>query len=216
MSLLAAGSRRLLSAHFRVLRPSAPARRELGPPERRRRHPVWPAALAAAAVLAAGCASQEPVALPHKSGAQAAPALLANPRQTAAQLAAAAYDGYWQAYAEGMTSRDPATAESILAGYVTPASIPPIIASYRRDWAAHDIAYGGAVTHVLSVQISGQRATLHDCLDLSGFGVQDDRSGRVVPDSFGQPRLNFYVTLVRSGGRWLVGNMQPVVVPCVP
>jgi hypothetical protein len=175
------------------------------------------AGLAGAAALAtAGCAAQPQAALPRKSAALAVPAALASPSLTARQRVVAAYDGYWQAYADAMSSLNAGKARSILAGYVPAAGIAARIRAYQRDWAAHDIAYGGAVTHVLSVRIRGQRATLHDCLDLSHLGVQSDRTGRVVPGSFGLPRLNFYITLVLSGGRWLVSNMQPVVVPCEP
>ncbi len=185
--------------------------------------PAHIAALAGACVLAAaGCAAAPArAALPGNTGqpavaGQAAPAALAAPRQTPQQEVAAAYSGYWQAYARGMTSRNPAAARIILAGSLAPGMIAMTIAGYRRDWAAHDIPSGGAVTHVLSVRISGQYATLHDCLDLSGFGVQDDRTGRLVPGSFGQPQQNFYITMQRAGGRWLLANMQPVVVPCAP
>ncbi|HTP14828.1 MAG TPA: hypothetical protein VMK13_03200 [Streptosporangiaceae bacterium] len=217
MSFLAAGRRRLPSAQVRLLRPDGRAGRQPRPCDLRRARRNWLAAPAfAAALAAAGCASQARVELPRKSGPDVAPAAPTNPRPTERQQAVTAYDGYWQAYAQGMTARNAAAARSILAGYVTSASIPPLIAAYRRDWAAHEIAYGAAVTHVLSVRISGQHATLHDCLDLSRLGVQDDRSGQAVPDSFGLPRLNFYVTLLLSRGRWLVSNMQPVVVPCEP
>jgi hypothetical protein len=169
-----------------------------------------------AALAVCGCAGQPRVALPSKSGPTVGQAALTVPRQTARQRVIAAYDGYWQAYAQGMSSRSAAAARSILARYLTPELVSGTIRSYRADWAAHDIAYGGAVTHVLSVHITGSSARLHDCLDLSRLGVQDSRTGRVIPQSFGLPHLNFYITLVRSGGRWLISNMQPVVVPCVP
>jgi len=180
------------------------------------RGPAVAGAAAAAVLAVAGCAGQPRVALPRKPDAAVGQAALTVPRQTARQRVIAAYDGYWQAYAQGMTSRGAAAARSILARYLTPELVRGTVRSYRADWAAHDIAYGGAITHVLSVQIMGSHARLHDCLDLSRLGVQDGRTGRVVPQSFGLPRLNFYITLVRSGGRWLISNMQPVVVPCVP
>ncbi len=66
------------------------------------------------------------------------------------------------------------------------------------------------------MRITGRRALLHDCLDLSHFGVLDKRTGRVVPGSFGLPGQDYYVSLELSGGRWKVANMQPVEVPCSP
>jgi hypothetical protein len=216
MSFPAAGRRRLPAARAGVLRPDAAARPGLRARDRRYRRAAAGAGAACAVLAATGCVTQARVSLPAKSSGDVAPAALTAPRQSPRQQVAAAYDGYWQAYARGMDARSAAVARSILAGYLAPATMAPVIASYRRDWAAHDIAYGGAVTHVLSVAISGPRATLHDCLDLSGFGFQKEPGGQVVADSFGQPRVNFYVTLVRSRGRWLVANMQPVVVPCEP
>ena len=61
------------------------------------------AGLAGAAALAtAGCAAQPQAALPRKSAALAVPAALASPSLTARQRVVAAYDGYWQAYADAM------------------------------------------------------------------------------------------------------------------
>jgi hypothetical protein len=200
---------RLLPAHGPGTRPS-----RWSGGSRVRRAGLAALTLAAAAVSA--CSAPAPVALPARpAAAAAAPAALGGPPQTPRQQAVAAYDGYWQAFGQAMSSQSPAAARSILAGYVPASQIPAMIRSYRPVWAAHDVAYGAAVTHVLSVQISGRRAILHDCLDLSRLGVQD-RSGRVLPQTFGQPKLNFYITLLLSRGRWLVGNMQPVEVPCEP
>jgi hypothetical protein len=174
-------------------------------------------AVAAALSLVAGCAAgQPPVALPRRADPALGSAAPAAASQTPRQRVIAAYNGYWRAYAQGMTSRSAAAARSILARYLTPGLIRGTVRSYRADWAAHDVAYGGAVTHVLSVRIAGRSALLHDCLDLSRFGVQNSRTGRVMPQSFGLPRLNFYISLVLAGGRWLISNMQPVVVPCEP
>jgi hypothetical protein len=176
------------------------------------------AGLAGAALAATACGGQAAnVALPHKAGtATAAPAALAAPARTPQQVVADAYRGYWLAYATAMTSGNAARARSILAPYQVPSGIPQLIRTLKLVWAAHEVAYGGAVTHVKSVQITGRKAILHDCLDLSQFGVLDQATGRVVPESFGQPNQDFYITLELSGGRWRVSNMQPVEVPCAP
>lgn len=174
-------------------------------------------ACAALAALLTACGGQAaPVPLPAKGSAPAAPVAASLPPQTPQQAVTAAYEGYWQAYAEAMTSSNAARARAILAAYQAPSGMTRLIGSLQRVWAAHDVAYGGAVTHVKSVQITGERATLHDCLDLSHFGVLDKKTGRIVPGSFGLPTLDYYVLLVRSGGRWRVSNMQPVEVPCTP
>ena len=163
-----------------------------------------------------GCATQPSVPLPRKSPDAAAPAALDNPGLTARQRVIAAYAGYWQAFAAAMSSQNAARARAILAPYDSPSAITQAVQADRRVWAAHETAYGGAVTHILDVRMTGNRALVHDCLDLSHFGAENLRTRRVVPESFGLPHLNFYVTVMRSGSRWLVTNMQPVEVPCAP
>jgi hypothetical protein len=190
--------------------------------------PLWPApgrwparaglvaGITTAGLAAAACGGQPAsVALPPKAtGPAASQAVLTKHPQTPQQAVTAAYQGYWQAYAAAMTASSPRRARLLLAPYVTPDGIPSLITSLRRVWRAHDIAYGAAVTHVKGVQVTGRQASVHDCLDLSHFGVLNKVSGQVVPNSFGLPDQNYYVTLVRSGGRWRVSNMTPVEVPC--
>jgi hypothetical protein len=176
------------------------------------------ACAALAALAAAACGGQAPtVSLPAKGGTAApSPAVLTGPARTPVQAVTAAYQGYWQAYAAAMSSSRPGRARAILAPYSTPGGIATLIGSLRRVWRAGDVAYGGAVTHVRSVRVTGRSASVHDCLDLSHFGVLDKTTGQVVPNSFGLPDLNYYVTLELSGGRWRVSNMTPVEVPCTP
>lgn len=181
----------------------------------RRPAPVVAAGLAGGALALAACGGQPAsVALPQKAGASAAASATADPPHTRRQAVAAAYHAYWHAYAAAMTSSSAARARSILAPYEVASGLPKMISSLRRVWAAHDVAYGGAVTHVTDVRIAGRRAVVHDCLDLSHFGVLDKATGQVVPDSFGLPNQDYYVTLLLTGGRWRVSNMQPVEVPC--
>jgi hypothetical protein len=179
----------------------------------------WPPAAAILALTAAmaGCGGgAAAVSLPPKGAPAATGPPAAAPPLTARQQVAAAYAGYWQAYAAAMTSQNPVQARAILAPYNPAADIPEMIRSLQRDWAAHDVADGSAVPHVLSIQVAGRTARLHDCLDLSHFGVEDIQTSQVVAGSFGQPQLNFYITLVLLGGRWRVSNMQLVEVPCAP
>src|SRR6185437_7476882 len=177
------------------------------------------AVVAMTLALALGACAGQPasVALPAKGGTAApSQAVLTGPARTQAQVVTAAYQGYWQAYAAAMTASSPVRARTILARYSTPGGITALISSLRRVWRAHEVAYGGADTHVLSVRITGRRASVHDCLDLSHFGVQHKATGQVVSNSCGLPDLNYYVTLELSGGRWRVSNMTPVEVPCTP
>jgi hypothetical protein len=178
-------------------------------------------ALAPVALAAAACGtSQAPsVALPAKgSAATAVPAAASSSSAPATpqQVVAAAYAAYWQAYAQAMTAGNAPSARGILAPYAAAGTIARLVSALQRVWAAHDAAYGAAQPHVLGVTITGSRALVHDCLDLSHFGVVDTTTGRVVSDSFGLANRDYYITLVLSGGRWLVSNMEPVEVPCQP
>ena len=71
------------------------------------------------------------------------------------------------------------------------------------------------MSHILSVQITGGHAAVHDCADFSHAGVQSASTGQVI-GSLGNSRVNMISTLVRAHGRWLVSNQVPVVSPCVP
>jgi hypothetical protein len=178
-----------------------------------------PAGLAITLAPVAGCgaAAAPTVTLPAKASAPATiPAAPSSAPLTPRQVVEADYAGYWTAYAQAMTAGTPAGARAILSPYATPATIPSLISALRKVWAAREVASGAAVTHPLSVQVTGSRALLHDCLDLSHFGVASRATGLVVSDSFGLPNRNFYVTLLLAGGRWRVSNMQPVEVPCTP
>ncbi len=167
-------------------------------------------------VLATGCAGagQASVALPPKAAAQP-PARLAD-QQGVRQQVVAAYYGYWHASDEALNAGDAARARQILASYAPATALPGLIAAFRQDWARHAITFGRPVLHIVSVKIRNDRATVHDCVDLSHAGLQHARTGRVFPRSFGSPRASYYARLVRRGGRWLVSNIVPVVAQCEP
>jgi hypothetical protein len=172
---------------------------------------------ALAGLAACGTRQAPGVALPAKASAPlTVPAAPSTAPPTPQQVVEAAYLGYWQAYVQAMDAGNPPAARAALAPYTAPATLARLITALSRVWAAHEAADGSAMPHVLGVQITGFRALLHDCLDLSHFGVVSKTTGLVVSDSFGLPNRNFYITLVLSRGRWLVSNMEPVEVPCQP
>jgi len=186
--------------------------------EARVRNGLAAAAAAAAAVAVgtalAGCASQASVALPPKAGAQSPARLADQPDQR--QQVMAAYTGYWQAVDEALNAGSAVRARQILTGYAPAAAVPGLISAFRQDWARHFVTDGSPVLHILSVRVRNGRATVHDCVDLSHAGLQNARTGRALPRSFGSPRANYYASLVRQGSRWLVSNIVPVVAPCEP
>ena len=179
--------------------------------------PVCLGFLVALTLAVTGCGGQQgPVALPHKSAGPAAlPAELADPSLRPQQQVAAAYTGYWQALGQALDAQNAGRARAILARYAAPASIPSLVKGFETDWARGEIQYGGPMPHILSVQITGGHAAVHDCADFSHAGVQSARTGQVIGD-LGNSRVNMISTLVRARGRWLVSNQVPVVSPCVP
>ncbi len=168
------------------------------------------------AFAVAGCGGQPAVALPHKAAAPDSPAAAASAAPlTPRQQVVAAYTGYWQALGQALDTRSAQSARAILAQYAPPASIASLISGFETEWARGEIQYGRPVQHILSVQVTGNHAAVHDCADFSHAGVQDARTGQVI-GSLGNSRVNMISTLVRAHGRWLVSNQVPVVVPCVP
>ena len=175
----------------------------------------WLGGLAALMLAVAGCGGPASVALPGKAAPEASPAAVAGAPQTPRDQVVAAYNGYWQALGQALDAQNAANARSILAPYAGSALIPSLISGFQSDWARGEIQYGSPVPHILSVQITGGRANVHDCADFSNAGVRSASTGQVI-GSLGNSRVNMISTLVLSDGRWLVSNQVPVVLSCVP
>jgi hypothetical protein len=67
--------------------------------------------------------------------------------------------------------------------------------------------YGMPVPHVRSVSVSGERATVTDCLDNSGTGLVD-RAGKKL--SVGRDRQETTAVLVLEGSTWKVSEITTV------
>jgi hypothetical protein len=172
------------------------------------------AGLAGPAGLLAGCGTQAAnVSLPAQPG-HVRPAAVKAVAPAARDEVVAAYEGYWRATNEALTSRDAAKATAIMAGYVPGSAIPALVQGLKAIWRRHEIGYGSPVFHILSVTITGHgTAAVHDCVDLSHTGFQNQQTGRVV-GGFGQSHDFMITTLVRQRGRWLVTGAIPVVLSC--
>jgi hypothetical protein len=181
----------------------------------RRTSRTWLVGLAALVLAVAGCGGQPSVALPGKAAPVASPAAVAGAPQTPQDQVVAAYDGYWQALGQALDAQNAANARTILAPYTVSALIPSLISGFQTDWARGEIQYGSPVPHILSVQIKGNRANVHDCADFSNAGVRSASTGQLI-GSLGNSRVNMISTLVLTGGRWLLSNQVPVVLSCVP
>lgn len=174
-----------------------------------------------AAVLLAGCtaglagcgAPAADVALPAKPG-HIRPAVAQAARPTQRDQVVAAYEGYWRATGAALASRDPVKARVAMAGYVPRSAIAALVGGLRAIWRRDEIGYGSPVFHILSVTITGHgTAAVHDCLDLSHTGFQNQQTGQIV-GGFGQSHDFMITTLVRQRGRWLITGAIPVVQSC--
>lgn len=161
----------------------------------------------------AGCGGQAAVALPRKTGLPAVPAVAGGQQSASRDQVVTAYTGYWQALGQALDARSATRARAILAPFASQALIPSLVSGLQTDWSRGEIQYGGPVPHILSVQITGSRAAVHDCADFSHAGVQLAATGQVV-GSLGNPRVNMISVLVLTGGRWLLTSQAPVVAPC--
>jgi hypothetical protein len=172
------------------------------------------AGLALAVLAPAGCGQQAAkVTLPgkparaHLTGAKAPPA---SPRR----LVLAAYEGYWHATSEALASRDPARAQAILAHYVPAHALTGLVRGLEGLWRRHEIGFGSPVFHIMSLKFTGRgAAAVHDCVDLSHAGFQNDQTGQVL-GGFGQSHEFMITTLALRHGRWLVTGATPVVQSC--
>jgi hypothetical protein len=175
------------------------------------------AGLAGLAALLAGCGTQAaaPVALPAKSGSgHVRPASQKAVTPSEHDQVVAAYEGYWRATSAALASRDPRKASAIMTGYVPAHAIPALVRGLKTIWRRNEIGYGSPVFHILAVKITGHgTAAVHDCVDLSHTGFQNQQTGQIV-GGFGQSHDFMITTLARERGRWLVTGAIPVVHSC--
>jgi hypothetical protein len=174
----------------------------------------WAAGLALVLAGLAGCgASAAVVGLPAKP-AHVPFAKATAPRPSPRDLVIAAYEGYWRATDEALASHDPERARTIMAGYVPRHVLGALVRGLKAVWRRGEVGYGSPVFHIMSVKITGSgTAAVHDCLDLSQAGFENQQTGQVV-GGFGQPHDYLITTLARLHGRWLVTGAVPVVQTC--
>lgn len=91
--------------------------------------------------------------------------------------------------------------------YATGAVLENLRGKFAVRQQAGTRLYGVPVPHVQSVSVSGDRATLLDCLDNSATGLMD-RSGKKL--SVGRDRQETTATLVREGNAWKVSEITTI------
>jgi len=180
----------------------------------RPRHRAVIVAAAIAPALAACNGAPAPVALPpmSASGTPAVSTTLASP--SAQQQVIAAFTGYNDALSQAEQSRSAVQARDMLRPYLVASRINATIQTMISIWASGEVFYGQDVVHILSVSVSGTTAFVHDCENTSSAGLENSKTGRVVPGSTGVPDLNLVTRLDLMGGHWLVQSQVIEDLPC--
>jgi len=187
------------------------------------RGPARTAASAGAAItflFATGCSVSAPGAEHPAKPMRTASAQAGSPPSAAAltprQQVIAAYKGFLAAVRQASDTRNPRRARTFLAPYLAPAAAAELIGAFEAAWQHGEIAYGAVIPHVLGVHIAGNRAVLHDCQDGSHAGLQNARTGRVVPGTLGKADFDADITFELVGRRWLYISFIPLDARCTP
>jgi hypothetical protein len=94
-----------------------------------------------------------------------------------------------------------------LAEYATGAVLESLRAKLAVRQQSGTRLYGAPVPHVQSVSLSGDRATVKDCLDNSGTGLMDGSGNKL---SVGRDRQETTATLVVEEGVWKVSEITTI------
>jgi hypothetical protein len=94
-----------------------------------------------------------------------------------------------------------------LAEYATGAVLENLRGKLAVRQQAGTRLYGAPVPHVRDVSVSGERATVHDCLDNSATGLMDKAGNKL---SVGRDRQETTVTLVRTDDVWRVSEITTI------
>jgi hypothetical protein len=94
-----------------------------------------------------------------------------------------------------------------LAEYATGAVLENLRAKLAVRRQSGTRLYGTPVPHVQSVSLSGDRATVKDCLDNSGTGLMDGTGNKL---SVGRDRQQTTATMVLEAGVWKVSEITTI------
>jgi hypothetical protein len=176
------------------------------------------AGLVACAVVAlAGCNEiTSTVALPPKTSPTHT-AVTTKPRGLSErQQVIAAFTGYSEALRTAGNSRSPAEVRRLMDPYLPASTISNLIKFDQSIWAKGELFYGHIARHIVAVRVDGRHAFVHDCDNTSEAGLEDARTGQVVPGSLGIRDDNVITRLNLVGSQWLVGIQTIEDVPCKP
>ena len=176
-------------------------------PARRSRLPVLLAGSVAIGIALTACSSGGVrTALPRQDDSPAPSASASLPATSSAgSVVEQRYVGFQRVVAESGASSN--ADDPRLADYATGAVLENLRGKLAVRRQAGTRLYGTPIPHVQSVSVSGDRATVRDCLDNSGTGLID-RAGKKL--SVGRPRQATTATLVLKGGVWKVSEITTV------
>lgn len=168
------------------------------------------AALALGVVLG-GCSDDPgiPTAVPT-TGDSPATSATASPAETgeaaaAERLVTQRYLEFQQVVAESGAASDPD--DPRLVEYATGAVLDNLLGKLAVRKQAGTRLYGAPVPDVQSVTVSGDNATVKDCLDNSGTGLEDAAGNKL---SVGRDRQETTATLVLVDDTWRVSEITTV------
>ncbi len=93
--------------------------------------------------------------------------------------------------------------EQELSRYMSDPQLSRVINRVRQLKAEHLTSYGKSIPHVQSVQIDGNKAILHDCLDASNAGLQSSRTQKKVNRGLKKEGVKAHLSK-GSDGQWRV------------
>lgn len=170
---------------------------------------------ACASVALTGCgATALSVQLPPKPPVTPSVAASGAHSLSVRQQVVGAFTGYNAALRRASDSRSAAEVRRLMRPYIDSATIVNLIRFDRSLWSKNEDTYGHVVYHILTVQIDGDHAFVHDCDNTSGSGLQNATTGQPIPGSLGVRDLNIVTRLNLVHGHWLIGLQTIEDVPC--
>ena len=133
------------------------------------------------------------------------PSPVSTPDVAVERLVAQRYVDFQRVVAESGATSD--ADDPRLAEYATGAVLENLRGKLAVREQSGTRLYGAPVPHVRAVTVSGQRATVHDCLDNSATGLMAKAGNQL---SVGRDRQETTATLVRAGDTWRVSEITTI------
>ncbi|MUN35371.1 hypothetical protein [Actinomadura litoris] len=87
-----------------------------------------------------------------------------------------------------------------------------VLGGIQKNQSENHASYGKIVTHIRSLEITGNSAILHDCQDSSRTGLLDVTSGKKINRGVKEERVKAHLS--RDSGRWIVTDIATLGQGC--